>query len=416
MALAKAATNVQFLIQKYSIFPPFPGHLIADGPLNEIKMSHVPFTQQKFAKPFWKFISYGFKLIFLLTLWRIRELVSNWKTNTDMEQLVTLLLLLSMALASYTMYYYFEHFNAEYSYLITQVCQQFIMLKHSTDDKEIKSFSKRFTAILRVEKLGAMVYIISFSFVCFPAAATVFPFVTDFEPLQIILREFCNFMLPIDAKFACKTSKIFAMFIYIFYALHAGAVTVYFNLLFVCLGGCVLRLSTGLKLEANATINQDFVVTPRAFIKLQKCIKLYRILQIITSISRQITKDIFGVLFIMCALLAASSAYFVIYLYSVVLFIMYLACAFLAVFIFAFSILLITLASLPYAHTTLFKQRWRWIRVSKRLRLQLESCGAVGFSLGNFVRIATAHTSMYVTDIYLNCVATMALMGDFQRL
>ncbi|CAL8121378.1 unnamed protein product [Orchesella dallaii] len=378
MALARGATNVLFLLQKYSIFPPFACHLIVDA------------------------------------LWRIRQLDSNWEKNKDIVQLSTLLILLAFMFVGYTFYYYFKHFNEEFAYVVTQLYQQLGMVKNSTDDRRITSVSKLFGKILCLEKSEAVVFMISFSFLCIPVAAPCLPFVTEFEPLQVLVQELLTFIPSMNPNVACMISKTFAMFIYTFYALHGGAVVLYLLLVFIFVGGCVLHLSTRLKREANVTINQEFIHTSRALNKFQKCIERYRILQILTSISRQISKDIFGALSVMGAVLAASSAYFVIYLYKLVPFIMYLACAVTVVFVFFTCFVLVTLASLPNAHTSLFKQRWRWIRLSKKFRLQLESCGPVGFSLGTFVRIATVKTAIVLADTFLNSIATMVLMGDFQ--
>ncbi|CAL8121376.1 unnamed protein product [Orchesella dallaii] len=354
-------------------------------------------------------------LMAFLTFWRTLQLKSTWETNRDMVQLGTLLILLALVVLGYSWYYYFKQFNEDYAYLITQLCQQLPIVKNSTGDKEITSISKLFGAIMCVEKLEAAVYIFSFSFLCITATAPGLPFVTEFEPLQIAVREFFTSILSIDAKVAFMTSKIFAMFIYIFLAHHGVAVALYLYLSFICIAGCIFRLSSGLKREANATINQDFVLTSRDLKRLQKSIEIYRVLQILTSISRQISKDMFGALIVTGAVIAACSAYFVIYLYSTIPFTMYLACAINVFLSFAIPFILIKLGSLPNAHTTLFKQRWRSIRISKRLRLQLESCGPVGFSIGNFVTIATEKTAIVVADILLNCISTMVLMGDVQH-
>ncbi|CAL8121386.1 unnamed protein product [Orchesella dallaii] len=415
MALGKGATNVQFFIQKYSIFPPFAGHLIVKDCDNKVKMSCIPYQQSKSAKIVWQVVSNSFLLLFLLTLWRLQVLISQWKGNKDMEQLGTLCILLTISIMSHILYHYFNVYNAEFCYVVTQACKLLNLRRDTEGVEEIKSMSNFFHVVACMDKLEILVYLFASVFVLVPVAVPCLPLITRFEPFQVVLFETAKFLLPVETKAIRISSKFFAILIYSFLGMHAGAVILFLLGMFITVGGCVLHFSTQLKRTANATTKTDFLLNTKALRNLRKSIGIYRVLQIETSVSRQISKDMFGVMGTVGMVFVASSAYFVIFSYGVIPSVMYLGCATSVFFSFAIAFILITLASLPDKHTNLFKNRWKWVVLPKKWKVSLNSCGPVGFSLGNFVRIATARTAIIVADTLLNCIATMILMGEFKR-
>jgi len=393
---------VQCTLQKF-IFPPFPCHVLSSK--ESFRLTTAPFKASKFAKIWWHLDLSIFTLLFLLTLWRLKCLISTWKDSTNkMEQLGILIILAVLPIIGGILYQTMKRFSEEYCFVVNELCK--LSQLFPTKGFESNSFLGKIMC-MRIGEL--VVYIFSTTFFAFPMTISLLPFIFDHEPLFLM---FCSiFSLPFSSSnYAILTiSKICASAMYTVCGVHGATVCLYFFLMLICVGDCVSRITLKLK-RGPGFYFANFTKETEKLCAFQKSFMMHRIMEIVTINAREISKDMYGALVIFGALLIASNAYVAIHMYNHVPKIMYVACCLTVFVIFTVNLTFCTLASKPNENTIMFKVMCKRFLVTKHEKLQLASCSPVGFSMG-FVGIVKAQTGLTVADSFVSTIATLALMS-----
>ncbi|CAL8067891.1 unnamed protein product [Orchesella dallaii] len=255
----------------------------------------------------------------------------------------------------------------------------------------------------------AIAYGFALSVIAFPIIAVLLPFICDYDPAQLVIEYEANLFFSRGPYHSTIVKTLASMF-YFEICLHAYFSEVYIFLMALCFTFCIMRSTNELQLQSPVS-QQRFYLNTRNSIEFGKQLKRYRLLQLLTTLASHASKDLLATGVAISALLSASMAYFVFFLYDYMPLVMYTACCFVIFLVFAINFMFCTLASKPNKDTDEFRERWTKCLVSKVARMRLRSCAPIGFAVGFSIRITKPGTALTVADALVNSMATMALMG-----
>ncbi|CAL8067893.1 unnamed protein product [Orchesella dallaii] len=263
--------------------------------------------------------------------------------------------------------------------------------------------------VLTLEVDEAMAYGYALSAIAFPITAVFLPFICDYDPAQLVIEFGANLFFP-RGPYHSTIVKTLASIFYFEICLHAYFAVVYIFLVALCFTFCIMRSTNELKLQSPVP-QQRFHLNTRNSIEFGEQLERYRLLQLLTTLASNTSKDLLAIGVANSALLSASMAYFVFFLYDYMPLVMYTACCFVIFLIFSVNFMFCTLASQPNKDTDEFRERWAKCLVSRIGRMRLRSCAPIGFAVGFSIRITKPGTALTVADAIVNSMATMALMG-----
>lgn len=151
------------------------------------------------------------------------------------------------------------------------------------------------------------------------------------------------------------------------------------------------------------------VVVRRTTFTFHRCLKLYRVMQILIRTGNQTVSDFLQTLIIMGVLLAGCGGFTCIKLYHRLPLLIYTVVSFLLPLCLVVNFVLIWLAAVPGINGLRFRNHWKSKLGRKVSRLQLQTCSPIGYSFG-FVVNCKNHTALSIANFILNLVATLILL------
>ncbi|CAL8136942.1 unnamed protein product [Orchesella dallaii] len=404
MAFATGAINVKLLLQRF-IFPPSPCHLVTNS--CQHFLSSQPYNQSKLAQRIWHGFRSAVMFFLVLTCWQARFMLSNWNQNSDMEQFGVLMFLMGFTILASTYYAFLERERDDLSFLLNEACQ----LVHLREVPRKKAFSIKTIMSTNLEELSA--YAIPFVSIGLPAPVVFLPFICNYDPLQLMIGMILNVGFG-TGQILEIISKLLASSLYLVVALHFYVVTVDVLLMCIHFSYAIMKAAAELKISSPVS-SPHFDLNSWQPMEYKKQLKQYKILQLLTCFANRTSKDALAVMTAMGALLCASMAYFVIFLYETLPLIMLVACYILLLLAFGVNFVLCSLASRPNSDTDKFREQWKRCLVSRLARMQLKSCPSVGFAIGFSIKIVKTKTPLTIADVLVNCMATMALLDSSEN-
>ncbi|CAL8129082.1 unnamed protein product [Orchesella dallaii] len=396
MSLTKGALNVLFIIQKCIITPCY----FVRPNSSSIRATDEPFLNSRFAQRAWKISQYVRAFLLTLLTWRIRWIFVNWH-KSKLSQLGMCFTIFSIKLISLFAQFTVERLKHEIVIGMTQ------LFKHV----KVDGLNRKSEISVRV----LCIYGLALSFISFPAALGCFPLIGNHEPLENFLDA-----LMLHGKRSRLISKLAASFVYVSVSTYGAATFLSVMLLVVMFGEATQKLSMELRsssfrlwgLYGKTFTSKRFEV----HCKFAQCLKQFRLLQILTIIGRQLSSDFIAVLAFFGIITASSAAVCALILYQYLPIFVGISCFLIVMIVFTFVFLLSELASSPNTNSIRFKAYWSCLLTSRFCRRQLNSCPVISYSIGVMVVHVRPSTALSISDVILNCTATLALMGDFNRI
>ncbi|CAL8124886.1 unnamed protein product [Orchesella dallaii] len=391
MSLTKGSIRTQLLLQKYSLSTPCQISAIRRNgkPSSYVSVTPRPFQSGRFARRIWKLWIRIFIICILINLWHLRYVVNQYKKSHDnVEEIIAIIGIQAIQILRLSTYTLFEKHASDMSFVMTELFKLVQM-----DNRKVTERC--------CEKKELAIYAFGLSFLAFPAALGTLPLIRDYVPItQLILTALpITYRNEVSKKIIMGGVSLFNLIA----GCHSAGAILFLILMCISIGDCTIILSSRLKLMSDVTIlrNED------SLNRFRKCLRIYRLLQILTSISCDTTKYFFGMLVASAAIFNASCAYFAIF--EQLPFFMYVASMLIVILDFAINFLLVGLASIPNKDGKIFTTNWRGVGV-KKIRMELRSCSQIGFAVGMISNV-TATSALSIADIFLNSIATLALMG-----
>ncbi|CAL8137731.1 unnamed protein product [Orchesella dallaii] len=395
MSISRSAVNVYLFIQHY-IYTPFIQLTVEDPKSSKIPTIHI--RHKKVSQIVWCIAKLSTVSMKLICLQRIYWINSHWQQYmvTEFAVIVSCTAVFNLTIVTYLT---LERHAEEYAYMMRQ---SFQLLKISEQD--FQSFTK-FKSRITIAFHQICLYLFAGSFMAFPIAAIMFPFVMDYDPLQF-------FLWQITPKNISKYwITVVASFCYGLLTIHGTTTALTVILIIIIFGDGVDKISY--KLLPAAKMNEMDSNYRLAF---NKGISLHRILQILIRLGNKALSDYLAVLLMMGDLLVAGSGYFVILRYHHVPMLAYLAACCVMVLGFATTFLLTEMADVPYRNDNRFKRFWKeqlkFVGRRREIRLGIRSCPQIGFSMV-IIRNVQKSTGLTIADNFLNSIANIVLLDGF---
>lgn len=228
------------------------------------------------------------------------------------------------------------------------------------------------------------------------------PIFREYDPVQKLLVNLWQLATSEFPNSKCTTTiKIISSLYYTTISCY-GASVVYTVMLFLCL----------LMVEACTCLSYQLLYRPTPknsnYLRLQKCLKIYRLMQILIQINCWITFRFLTVLVTMGTLATAWGGYVMLSMYDTFPFVIYLSCSVIFFFCLSVNFLLVTLSGIPNRNCNRFREVWRGKLLLKRNRLILRSCPEIGFPLG-CVKHVKFRTALEISHVMINCTVTLVL-------
>lgn len=413
MALIRGCLNVQFFVQNHigSSLLPFRLEIVRlnpiGGPSVQLERNHS-FYHCVTGYYLWNLVKYTLRFIILFGFIRIFGLVSNWKINKDFEQLFYYSTLCLMCIIASAEQYCIDCHKIEMCYLVSQ---RFKLAPVPIPPWENKL--RVFHQSGRYHPFELVIYGMSAGFFAVPLIVAGLPFFRTYDPINLIINFILNHILIgpfsvfnelLEHDNLKTLKKVFVSFSFGFVASH----------------GCLMYLSSML-VVVTTTLDGATILSRQLYLNYQQrqgarrikfghCLKLYRILQVLTFIADDFNKVFLGVMTGVGGLIFSWLAMVIVTMYSQVPVLLYLSCCILCTTSILLGFILSRLAAIPNRNGYRFKEFWREYgratsRTDKRL---LKSCPPIGFALG-FIKNVDGHTAMTLADILVNCAATLIL-------
>jgi len=401
MSIAKGAVNVLLLIGKL-VSPPLP--ITASHSNKTIHLTSMPFKTSQKAKRLWSLFLCNLCFLTILSLWKLVVLNSRWKDiPNNMEQMGVLLIIMAAPIIDLSLLGSLQVYSDEITFVVNELCKLQNVYSNNNINKNNSFKFGNHRVTVKIEK--NFVYIMSIIFVAVPLVFPCLPLIFDYEPVRFTIFSILSSVFSGSdlVTFNQTVATLIAFDYWFVAAMHAGTAVLCFVLIGFCIADCTLQATCELKQMPKHS--RSLVVT-KTF---QKRFILYRKLEILTSVTRQASKDASAVTVLMGGLLIASNAYLAIYMYDKMPLVMYIFSCCTVIVIFAMIIILTTLAGKPNANSIEFQDNWKRYLFSKQTRLQLASCGPIGFSIGFMGGIVKASTSLTIADSFLNSIVNLVL-------
>ncbi|CAL8141023.1 unnamed protein product [Orchesella dallaii] len=387
MPITVGCLNLQFLIQTYLI----PPYLIDPNPL---RMSTTP----SYSKPFclhriiWITIKFNILIIFTSSLSTVIYSLSTWKSHQNLEALGIYSILAAIGCIAWFTYNMLDVHLIDICFLLTQ---RFKLL-------EVPSSVGRPTRNRKHDTGELLIYGFGAGFCAFPLIVSSIPLIRDYDPfLKIFFRFFA-----VSAESGYYLRYFFKALVSGFYgatATHAAGVVLSTVLL------VVMAIEAPHKLSFNLYERHRHAMKYTTKLKFNRCLGLFRILQIMIAISNVIATDFLGVLVFMGVLATAGSAFVLLTMYNDLPFLFYLACSLIVPVGITVDFVLVLLASVTNSNGQRFKLFWKQFGKLKRDQKQLKSCAPIGYSIGPVIQVTKESTAFRIADAIVNGAVTLAL-------
>ncbi|CAL8067892.1 unnamed protein product [Orchesella dallaii] len=404
MAFATGAINVKLLLQRF-IFPPFPCHLVTIS--SQRFLSSEPYNNNRLAQRIWHGYRTTLILLLFLTCWQSIYLVSNWNQNPIIEKFGVLMFLMSYLILFLTHYVVIEKERDDLSFLYNEACK----LVHLSVVP--RQYTLSIKDVMSINSAELFAYAVPFVSIGLPAPVIFLPFICDYDPLQLFLEVILNVGFG-TGRIGETISRFLATSLYIVVVLHVYVVAVDVLLMCIHFGYAVMKAAAELKMSSPAS-NPHFHLYTGRLLEYKEQLKQYKVLQLLTGFASRTSKECLAIMVAMGALLCASMAYFIFFLYDTLPAIMLYTCYLLLLLIFGVNFILCAIATRPNSDADKFRERWKRCLVSRMARLQLKSCPPVGFAIGFSIKIVKAKTPLSIADVFLNSMATMALLASAEH-
>lgn len=466
MGLTEGCLNVLFFIQSY-ICPPVqldkytlemretPEHILKNH-----KISWDNFRQA--TKILWLIVKWNINLLVCFSIWRNLWLLSFWKQHKDLEQLGYYMLLFAITAIARESYIALETYSAEVCFILTQrfkLVPAVPLGKYDTIKYLLIFPFGNYFPTTHISKLNLsgwpsmrrkpkielqelLVYGLACAGIAFPFIFGAIPIFRHYDPYQLIAQKLISFNggLAINKY----TLKVFSSVICTITAFYGGFVVFFLLFLILIFVEAIQKLSHNLydrrlkpiipttdsknevKYEVNKlklSVNKEerkamnSLVKPKMRLVMKiatkfqfsYCLRLFRVLDILTRIGNSVISKFLCVLVGMGVLAATWGGFVMLMCYSKFPLILYLSCSLILPIAITINFLLITLGAIPNRNGKNFKQFWKRYLQQKLDLLQLDSCPTIGYSFGP-IRKVQEKTALYITDTILNGTATICLM------
>ncbi|CAL8132300.1 unnamed protein product [Orchesella dallaii] len=395
MGFSKACNRV---LRHLQIFYPIP-YSIQPG---IIIVTNKSDKKSKCWKIFWKSTKYFAALGMILLLWRLQILFQTWKKNEDLEQLGIIVAGISMALCGYSSFQMLDTHGESFVHLVSQY------LKHNESNKQEdlnrpKPLRRHPNRWIRPSMKKVLIYELSFAVVTtYPLVVSALPLLRNYDPMVTLFST----VFEDDPTNPSLLTKIIVSLIYFKASMHAAP------LFLVVLLASLLALESTLQMSRQLQLLVNKRTKSVSKLRFKPLLLQYRILQLLTSLARLCTGDFLANLVVVGVIQASGLGYIVLMFYKLLPFIVYMACVCITLTVYTIIFLLITFASVPYRSGEAFKLGCkRNLILSRREKYELRSCSPIGFSIG-FKRIVTEGVALAISDVILNCTATLVLLRD----
>ncbi|CAL8141021.1 unnamed protein product [Orchesella dallaii] len=386
MPITVGCLNLQFLIQKYLI----PPYHIDSKPL---RIAKTP----SYSKPFclhriiWITIKFNILIIFTSSLSTVIYSLSTWKSHQNLEALGIYSILAAIACIAWFTYNMLHVHLIDICFLLTQ---RFKLLEVPSSGWPTRN-RKHDTGELLIYGFGT-------GFCAFPLIVSAIPLIRDYDPfLKICFRFFA-----VSAESGYYLRYFFKALVSGFYgttATHAAGVVLSTVLL------AEMAIEAPHKLSFNLYERHRHAMKFTTKLKFNRCLGLFRVLQIVIAISNVIATDFLGVLGFMGVLATSGAAFVMLTMYNDLPFLFYLACSLIVPVNITIDFLLVLLASVTNSNGQRFKLFWKQFGKLKSDQKQLKSCPPIGYSIGPVIRVTKESTAFRIADAIVNGAVTLAL-------
>lgn len=343
----------------------------------------------------WKYKSIELPVAILVNLFRIYWLFTNWRTSPAFEQLAYSTILLTVQGIGHAAYSCINSNIPEIAYLINQLLK--IVEPHTDPNAEQVYFEK--TTQHSVKE--AFIYGFFSLTTIYPFILSVVPIVGLREILQLVAAS-VSFHNIKDHLWIVNVLALLHNFIMISY----GAINLTLTLLIIILAlESIIMLSLKVACPRMILYSNE-IKTLKSFIY---CVKCFKILQIVISLSNNIASDFLAVLVGLGILAASCGGFVMLVLHEGIPLIIYLSVSTIFFLGQAVNLLLVGLAAIPNQNGNGFIRTWRGELIRKREKKILMACPEIGFSIG-FVRNIKYHTALSICDTIISFTATVALV------
>ncbi|CAL8124362.1 unnamed protein product [Orchesella dallaii] len=399
MGFSKASNQV---LRHLQIFYPIP-YSIQPG---IIVVTNKSGKQSTLWKILWKSTKYFAAFGIILFLWRLQVLFQTWKKKKDLEQLGIIVALLSMIICGYSTIQMLETHGKFFLYVMAEYLKY--MESHNQKDLNRQKTPRRHShRWIRPSMKEILVYEMSFIVVTtYPLVVSALPLLRNYDPFVTLF----SMVFGNDPNNPSLVTKMIASLIHLKVKMHTSPLFLAALLSAMVAAESTVQISHQLQLLVNKRTRSA------AKIQFEELLKQYRILQLLTSFCRQFSGDLLAILVAVGVIQASGLGYISLMYYKHLPFFLYIACVFITGTVFTIIFLFVTLASIPYRNGEAFKLGCkRYLVLSRRARYELRSCSPIGFSIG-CNRIVTEGVALAISDVILNCTASLVLLGDFERL
>ncbi|CAL8129290.1 unnamed protein product [Orchesella dallaii] len=256
------------------------------------------------------------------------------------------------------------------------------------------------------------IYILGFIYVYIPIIISLLPLIRNYDPVQATLLFLYKVISGTTeiGTFARLSITLFACIFYPFISIHSAATVLLLLLFIIMVTEGVQQLSNELYgIHRNSKFSREIF-------QFRKCLRLYKILQIMTTLANQAVEEFVSIGVFMGMFSTASVSFIAIKLYSFLPPIFHLFFCLTALAAFLLYFFLISLAAVPNKNGKIFKEYWMkflsFSNSSAFYRKQLKACLPIGYSMEPAVRYITAKTAPCIIDVIINFTVTFALLND----
>ncbi|CAL8141019.1 unnamed protein product [Orchesella dallaii] len=317
--------------------------------------------------------------------------LSTWKSNQNLEALGIYSILAAICCIAWFTYDMLDVHLNDFCFVLTQ---RFKLLGVPSSGRSTRN-QKPDTYELLIYGFGA-------GFCAFPLIVSLIPLIRDYDPfLKIFFR-----LLSVSLGSGCNLRYFLKALVSGFYgatATHAAGVV----LSTVLLALMVIEAPHKLSFDLYERHRQAMKITTK--LKFYRCLRLFRILQIMIGIANVIATDFLGVLGFMGVLATSGAAFVMLTMYKVLPFLFYLACSLIVPVGITVDFLLVLVASVTNSNGQRFKLFWKQFGKLKRDQKQLKSCPPIGYSIGPVIQVTKQSTAFRIADAIVNGAVTLAL-------
>jgi len=238
------------------------------------------------------------------------------------------------------------------------------------------------------------IYIFSTIFGSFPVLTFFFPYGSDLHPFQVVFAPIID--SPTASFHIIYAIKGLASLVY-------GSTTVYGAGLFLS-----IMLFTIMDMEGMNQFSSRMGF-PTSTVNFGKCLRNFRITQILIGRHNYIMSDFMSHLVFMGVVLAVGCGFGTITLYGSMPITVYASYPCIVVICFGYNSLYFTLTARPRRNGQRFVAKWKEFGFGKRIRLSLKACPEIGYSVGS-MRCVTEQTALAIADCIVNWTASFAMI------